>query len=57
MLGEKFILTGVGSLSVTALGNDLKQAMYKAYSAVGLIHWGNDEQYYRKDIGSKALKS
>ncbi len=55
--GGKIVTNGGRVLSVTALGDDLKQAIYKAYSAVGLIHWGNDEQYYRKDIGSKALKS
>jgi phosphoribosylamine--glycine ligase len=43
-------------LSVTALGDDLKQAVYKGYSAVRLINWGNNGQYYRKDIGNKAIK-
>jgi phosphoribosylamine--glycine ligase len=52
----KPVTNGGRVLSVTALGDDLKQASYKGYSAVRLINWANNSQYYRKDIGNKALK-
>jgi phosphoribosylamine--glycine ligase len=52
---EKTIVTSGGRvLGVTALGNSVKKAISKAYSAVSRITW--DGVYYRKDIGQKALK-
>jgi phosphoribosylamine--glycine ligase len=41
-------------LGITALGENLQEAIDKAYTAVGMIRW--DECYFRKDIGQKALK-
>lgn len=38
-------------LGVTATGNALKEALNKAYDAVGLIHF--DGMQYRRDIGKK----
>lgn len=40
-------------LSVTALGNDLREARQKAYQAVKQINWRNC--YYRRDIGYRAI--
>ncbi|RLC24536.1 MAG: phosphoribosylamine--glycine ligase [Deltaproteobacteria bacterium] len=52
---EKTIVTNGGRvLGVTALGNSVKKAISKAYSAASRITW--DGVYYRKDIGQKALK-
>jgi phosphoribosylamine--glycine ligase len=41
-------------LGVTARGNDIPQAIRRAYEACALIKW--DGVQYRKDIGAKALK-
>jgi len=49
------ILTNGGRvLGVTGLGNDIREAVDKTYSAINLISF--DNMYYRKDIGKKALK-
>ena len=44
-------------LSITALGSSLKQAIDQAYTAVAKIKFENDQMYYRKDIGQRALNS
>ena len=41
-------------MGVTALGNDIKSAIDKAYSTVKKINF--DGAHYRKDIGKKALR-
>ena len=41
-------------LGVTAAGLDLPEAIHRAYSAVGLIHF--DRMHYRRDIGAKGLR-
>ena len=41
-------------LGITASGDDLKQAIARAYEAVASIDW--EECYYRRDIGAKAMK-
>lgn len=52
-LKDGHIVTSGGRvLGVTALGNDLKDACAKAYSAVELISFNGS--HYRKDIGKKA---
>ena len=51
----KLVTAGGRVLGVTALGNDLKDALNKSYAAVGKIHF--DGAHYRKDIGAKALKA
>ncbi|KJS33463.1 MAG: phosphoribosylamine--glycine ligase [Desulfatitalea sp. BRH_c12] len=48
------VATGGRVLGVTALGQDVQQAILKAYQAVGKISW--PAVHYRKDIGRKALK-
>ena len=51
----KLVTAGGRVLGVTALGNDLQDALNKSYEAVGKIHF--DGAHYRKDIGAKALKA
>ncbi len=49
-------ITSVGGrvLGVTALGENISDAVSNAYFAVSKINW--DTVYYRKDIGQKAVK-
>lgn len=49
----KYLTAGGRVLGVTALGDDLKTALDKAYKAVGAISF--EKAHYRKDIGRKAL--
>lgn len=51
----KLVTAGGRVLGITALGNDLKDALAKSYAAVEKIHF--DGAHYRKDIGAKALKA
>ncbi|HEY7226737.1 MAG TPA: phosphoribosylamine--glycine ligase [Nitrososphaeraceae archaeon] len=51
------IVTNSGRvLSVTSLDNTLEGAMTKGYSVVSKIHWGENEEYYRRDIALKGIK-
>ena len=53
-LKENQVVTSGGRvLGVTALGNNIEEAIGSAYDAVSRIHW--EGAYYRKDIGRKAL--
>jgi phosphoribosylamine---glycine ligase len=52
-LNDNCLTNGGRVLGVTALGNNIKQAINRAYSTVGKIAF--DGAYYRKDIGYKAL--
>ncbi|MCR4328399.1 MAG: phosphoribosylamine--glycine ligase [Patescibacteria group bacterium] len=52
--GEKLVTSGGRVLGVTAIGKTLKEALDKAYQAVGKIHF--EGMYYRKDIGAKSLR-
>jgi phosphoribosylamine--glycine ligase len=47
------VTSGGRVLGVTALGDDVKSAIRRAYKAVSKISWKG--MYYRKDIGKKAL--
>lgn len=51
----KLVTSGGRVLAVTALGDDLTQAVKKAYQAVSLIDF--DNVHFRKDIAYRALKS
>jgi phosphoribosylamine--glycine ligase len=51
---KKIVANGGRVLGVTALGDSIKKAISKAYSAASKIKW--DGVYYRSDIGRKALK-
>jgi phosphoribosylamine--glycine ligase len=50
----KVATAGGRVLGVTALGEGIREAIQKAYEAVGKISW--EGAYYRKDIGGKALR-
>jgi phosphoribosylamine---glycine ligase len=52
-LNNDCLTNGGRVLGVTALGNNIKQAINRTYTAVGKIAF--DGAYYRKDIGYKAL--
>jgi phosphoribosylamine--glycine ligase len=52
-VGEQYLTNGGRVLGVTALGNDLKNAMENCYRSVEEI--GYEGAYYRKDIGKKGL--
>jgi len=49
----RVVTSGGRVLGVTALGEDIKGAIVRAYEAVGKISW--DGAYFRKDIGRKAI--
>ena len=53
---NRIITDGGRVLGVTALGSSIEQATNNAYSAVHKISWGENGQYYRKDIAMKALR-
>jgi phosphoribosylamine--glycine ligase len=46
--------TGGRVLGITAIAEDLANAIYKAYAVVNMIHW--QDCYFRRDIGQKALR-
>lgn len=48
-----FITNGGRVFNVTALGNDIKQAIDNCYKAVSKIHF--ERMHYRKDIGCRAI--
>jgi len=49
-----FITSGGRVLNVTALGDDIKQAIERCYTAVQKINF--DTMHYRRDIGYRAVK-
>lgn len=49
----KFFTSGGRVLGVTAVADNLKEALAKSYSAVGEIDF--DKAHYRKDIGKRAM--
>ena len=52
---EKLLSAGGRVLGVTAIGDDLNDAIQKAYENVTKVHF--DNAFYRHDIGTKALKA
>ncbi len=54
MKDDQVVTAGGRVLSVTALGTTLREAVDKAYQAIGLIQF--DGAHYRKDIAYRALK-
>jgi phosphoribosylamine--glycine ligase len=52
--GKNIVANGGRVLGVTALGDNVENAIKKAYQAVSKINWTG--VYSRKDIGQKALK-
>lgn len=53
-VGGKVHTAGGRVLSVTALGETLKEALDRAYQALAEVHF--EGMYYRRDIGHRALK-
>ncbi|MCC6486416.1 MAG: phosphoribosylamine--glycine ligase [Candidatus Hydrogenedentes bacterium] len=53
--GTSLVTNGGRVLNVTAVGEDIPQAIAAAYEGVARIHF--DGAHYRKDIGRKALKA
>ncbi|MBR5137865.1 MAG: phosphoribosylamine--glycine ligase [Clostridia bacterium] len=51
----KLLTNGGRVLGITATGDNLNQAIDKAYVAVNKVHF--DNAFYRKDIGQRALKA
>ncbi len=51
---DAIVTAGGRVLCACALGNDIRDAQYKAYQITRQINWNN--VYYRTDIGSKAIK-
>ena len=51
---NKLVTNGGRVLGVSATGNNLEDALAKAYKAIEKINF--EGMYYRKDIGKKALK-
>ncbi len=52
--GGKFTTSGGRVLTVTALGDTLRQAVDRVYSAVGKVHF--EGMHYRRDIAKRGLK-
>ena len=53
-MGDDIVTNGGRVLGVTAVGDDIRAAIDKAYEAVEVISF--DNMQYRKDIGAQALK-
>jgi phosphoribosylamine--glycine ligase len=51
--GEEIVTSGGRVLGVTAVGETIKEALDRAYTAVEKIQWSGC--YYRRDIGHRAL--
>jgi phosphoribosylamine--glycine ligase len=51
----RIVTNGGRVLAVTALGKDAHAARNNVYSAVDKIRWGENDQYYRTDIASRAV--
>jgi phosphoribosylamine--glycine ligase len=51
---KKIVTAGGRVLGVTAIGDQLDEAITRAYAAVSCISWKGS--YFRKDIGQKALR-
>jgi phosphoribosylamine--glycine ligase len=54
MKGNQIVNSGGRVLSITGLGDNLKEAIDNAYRAVDVIHFEN--KYFRQDIGFKGLR-
>ena len=51
---DDIVTNGGRVLGVTAIGDDLQQAINACYRAVDCISW--QDRYFRRDIGAKAMK-
>ena len=53
--GEKLLSAGGRVLGVTAIGDDLKDAIDKAYDLTRKVEFSNG--FFRSDIGQRALRA
>jgi phosphoribosylamine---glycine ligase len=51
----RIVTNGGRVLAVTALGQNARNAIDNAYSAVRKIRWGENDHYYRTDIARRAI--
>jgi phosphoribosylamine---glycine ligase len=51
----RIVTNGGRVLAITALGQDARNAIDNAYSAVRKIRWGENDHYYRTDIARRAI--
>jgi len=51
---KKIVTAGGRVLGITAIGNDLEEAISKAYKTAAMIKWPGS--FYRTDIGAKAAR-
>lgn len=51
---KKIVTAGGRVLGITAIGNDLDEAIHKAYKTIAMIKWPGS--FYRTDIGAKAAR-
>ena len=51
----RIVTNGGRVLAVTALGQNARNAIDNAYSAVRKIRWGENDYYYRTDIARRAI--
>ena len=51
----RIVTNGGRVLAITALGQDARNAIDNAYSAVRKIRWGENDHYYRTDIAKRAI--
>jgi phosphoribosylamine--glycine ligase len=51
----RIVANGGRVLAVTALGQNARNAIDNAYSAVRKIRWGENDHYYRTDIARRAI--
>ena len=49
------VTAGGRVLGITSLGKSIDEAMSRSYQIVQEISWGNNQQYFRTDIGKKGL--
>jgi phosphoribosylamine--glycine ligase len=49
------VTNGGRVLSVTSIGSNLTEARQRVYEAVDQITWGENGQYFRKDIGRYSI--
>lgn len=53
--GGELVTNGGRVLGVTATADHAREAIERAYSAVRKISWGDNDHYYRTDIGHRAI--
>jgi phosphoribosylamine--glycine ligase len=52
---NELVTSGGRVLGITSLSKSMDEAMNKSYQTVREISWGDNQQYYRTDIGRKGV--